>query len=815
MIARCRVLLLVFIACFLETGHASAQHWQAGFAQRLITPTEPMWMSGYGSRDRPADGKLTELWAKAMTVSDDAEHRFVLVTLDLVGIDLATAERITSAASQRYQLPRHAIVLSTTHTHSGPVVGENLKAMYRLDQAAWQQVNRYTDELVYTVVDLIGDSLADQKPADISWTVGRAKFAVNRRNNPEADVPTLRAADRLRGPVDFDVPILVIRDPATTNPENIRGIVCGYACHATVLSGYQWCGDWPGYAQQKLQERYVGATTMVWVGCGADINPLPRRDVELAKQYGAEIDQAVAAALEKPTLPISGQLAARYDVIELPFSNLPDREQLQQQLNSSNQFELGRARLLLEQWDRDGQLSETYPYPVQTWQLGNGPTWIFLGGEVVIDYALRLKFEFGAGKTWVVGYCNDVMAYIASKRVIKEGGYEGGGAMLYYGLPSPWAESIEEKIIAMVRSQVAELGGRINPNNFGGRSTGDQFSTDLTVYPDHQDLTVYRDPQGDLQPITNIEQWSERRSHILAAAEQVMGPLPEIGSLDPPEHIVHQVEDFEGFQRQFITYHATADQHVPAHLYLPTEPHEPASGKRPAVLALHPTSPLGKRVVAGEGPIENRAYAVELARRGYVVLAPDYPSFGDLRDYDFYTDTYLSGTMTAIVNHRRGVDLLQSLDMVATEKIGAIGHSLGGHNAIFLAVFEPRIKAVVSSCGWDPFTDYYGGKLGGWSSDRYMPRIRELYGTDPLQMPFDFPELIAALAPRACFSSSPLHDSNFSVAGVKRVEPHIKAVFELHNAADHFQTVYPDCEHDFPQLVRQQAYKFLDDHLRQ
>jgi dienelactone hydrolase len=235
-----------------------------------------------------------------------------------------------------------------------------------------------------------------------------------------------------------------------------------------------------------------------------------------------------------------------------------------------------------------------------------------------------------------------------------------------------------------------------------------------------------------------------------------------------------------------------------------------AGGKHPAVLALHPTSTLGKLVVAGDGPLANRNYAVELAERGYVVLAPDYPSFGDLADYDFHTDDYVSGTMTAIVNHRRGVDVLSARDDVDAERIGTIGHSLGGHNSMFVGVFDPRIKAVVSSCGWDPFHYYYGGKIAGWSSDRYMPRIREVYGLSPDRMPFDFYEVAAAIAPRGFFSCSPLRDENFVAAGVKEAEPKIRAVYELYGAKNRFVVEYPDAEHDFPPATRQQAYEFLD-----
>ena len=336
--------------------------------------------------DRPADGKLTELWAKAIAIEDQAGNRVVLVTLDLVGIDRETAGEIQSIVSERLGLPRKSLAIATSHTHSGPVVGENLRAMYFLDYSGWQLVRRYTRSVINKVTQLVERSLNDLQPAELAWTVGRAHFAVNRRNNSEKEVPELRSSDKLLGPVDHDVPILVVKSLAadgadgSTSEQPVRAVVCGYACHATVLSGYQWCGDWPGYAQEALEKRFAGATAMVWTGCGADQNPLPRRDVELAKQYGQDIDRAVATALEQPLKPVSGSLTAKYSEIPLEYASLPTREELEQTLSSSNRFEASRAQLLLERWDQDGQLAEAYPYPIQSWRLGDGPGWLFLGG---------------------------------------------------------------------------------------------------------------------------------------------------------------------------------------------------------------------------------------------------------------------------------------------------------------------------------------------------------------------------------------------------------------------------------------------------
>jgi dienelactone hydrolase len=540
---------------------------------------------------------------------------------------------------------------------------------------------------------------------------------------------------------------------------------------------------------------------MMWAGCGADQNPIPRREVEHAERYGAEIDAAVSAAIGRSLIPIQGTTKTQFAEIPLEFAGVPDRAQVEANLASSNRYEVGRARVLLEQLERDGQLAKSYPFPIQSWKLGDGPLWLFLGGEVVVDYALRLKGELDAGRTWVASYCNDVMAYIPSLRVLNEGGYEGGDSMVYYGLPSAWDASVEDRVTAEILRQVALLDGAVDD---GARSVP------TTEYPDHGDLTVWRDATGNLQPIQSPQDWMQRREHLLQSMQSVMGRLPSDREYDAMQVRVLRTESFPGYTRHLISYRTIDDAEVPAHLYVPDS--EPAADLRrhPAVLALHPTSPLGKLIVAGEGPKANRNYAVELVGRGYVVLAPDYPSFGDLTNDDFHTDRFISGTMRAIVNHRRAIDVLAARPDVDPQRIGAIGHSLGGHNAIFLGVFDDRVRAVVSSCGWDPFPFYYGGRLGGWASDRYMPRIREVHGNDPKRMPFDFPELIAALAPRSFFSCSPLHDSNFDASGVKEAEAKIREIYRLLGADENLIIAYPDAEHDFPLATRQAAYEFLD-----
>ena len=233
-------------------------------------------------------------------------------------------------------------------------------------------------------------------------------------------------------------------------------VVFGYACHATVLDFYQWSGDYPGFAQAALEESHPGMTALFWAGCGGDQNPVPRREPSLCQQHGQKLAEAVERVLTGVMHPVEDRMATSYREIDLPFAALPSREELQQQLASGNKYEAARARKLLSEIDTGRSLSPSYPYPVQVWRLGSDVNLIALGGEVVVDYALRLKAELGRERTWVAGYTNDVMAYIPSRRVLAEGGYEGGGAMVYYGLPTAWSPESEELIVREVHVQVGQ-----------------------------------------------------------------------------------------------------------------------------------------------------------------------------------------------------------------------------------------------------------------------------------------------------------------------------------------------------------------------
>ena len=327
----------------------------------------------------------------------------------------------------------------------------------------------------------------------------------------------------------------------------------------------------------------------------------------------------------------------------------------------------------------------------------------------------------------------------------------------------------------------------------------------MLVYDDHSDLMHYLSEDGARRAVRAVDDWSIRRAHILESMQRVMGEHPNRDPDLPLQVEVVAEERGEGWLRRTITFIAEPGDRVPAHLFIPDDP--PGGG----MLCLHQTTQIGKDEPAGLGGKPNLHYARELAERGFVTLAPDYPGYGDYQA-DAYQMGYASATMKGIVNHERGVDLLGSLPEVDPARIGVIGHSLGGHNSLFVSAFDERIRVIVSSCGFGSFHRYEGGYLKGWSHDGYMPRIATEYHRAAAQMPFDFTELLGSMAPRHIFINAPVADS-FTPEAVTDCLEAAHPVYALHDAPDRLVAAHPDCGHDFPVEVRESAYAFVEDAL--
>jgi hypothetical protein len=466
---RWQILTTSLVCCLfsaVQSFAAEAPAWQAGVARVNITPAKLMWLSGYGARDRPAEGKLADLYAKALALTDPNGKRAVVITCDLVGVDRQISGRVTKAICEANKLERSAVALCTSHTHTGPVVGDNLRLMYFFDDAQQKLVDEYAAVLEKKLIAVAADALAHQQPAELRWSIGQCGFAVNRRNNAEAKAPELQAAGKLVGPVDHDLPLLAVYTGAAhasaakpADAGQLAAVLFGYACHATVLASYEWSGDWPGFAQSEIERRHPGATALYFAGCGGDQNPLPRRQVELAKKYGAMAADSVDAALKSGTQAVGCGVVCSYREIDLPLARVPGRKEIEQAAQSKNRIEAACAKRLLAQLDRGEKVAATYPYPIQTWRFTSTtapvPTIVFLGGEVVVDYALLIKSDAGKDRSiFVAAYANDVMAYIPSRRILAEGGYEGLGAQAEYGFLSPWSPEVETLIHKEVARQI-------------------------------------------------------------------------------------------------------------------------------------------------------------------------------------------------------------------------------------------------------------------------------------------------------------------------------------------------------------------------
>ena len=453
--ARC--FLFVLAVCLLVPSPAQtapAASWKAGVAVQVITPAEPMWMAGYASRNKPSEGKEHDLHVKALALQHPDGGKVVLLTGDLIGVPRPLAEAVSAEVRKKTGLKRDQLMIAASHTHCSPVLANNLSDMYPIPPDLASKIGPYTDKLRDWMVSVVVKALDALQPATLSVGKGTTRFAVNRRKPTPKGVINSANPD---GPVDHDVPVLRVESGG-----KLLAVVFGYACHNTTMQYYRWSGDYAGFAQIELEKKHKGATALFWTGCGGDANPLPRSKIALCQKYGKELADAVDAVLEGKLTPVAGTLRARYAEISLPFASLPDRAALTADLLSKNHAPRKRAEKLKKILEDGGKISDHYGhYPVQVWGLGEQVTWVALGGEVVVDYSRRLKKELaGPRAVWVTGYANDVMAYIPSSRVLKEGGYEADSSQIYYGMPSKWSPVIEDRIVGKVHELVKEVTGK-------------------------------------------------------------------------------------------------------------------------------------------------------------------------------------------------------------------------------------------------------------------------------------------------------------------------------------------------------------------
>jgi hypothetical protein len=446
---------VIGLLCSVSVGKipAQAQDFRIGAAKRDITPTEPIRLSGYSSRSKPSDGIDQPIFARAIAVEDSTGVKNILVAVELVGVTRQFTESIADRLKTQRGIERNRFMIVASHTHNGPAVHGSLGGLLDLSPQEEAVIKRHTEKMADQVFEAASEALGKLEPARLTFGHGRATFAVNRRIFTPSGVNFGANPD---GPADYDVPVL--------RAEALDGrpltIVFGYACHATTLGGeYNLIGgDWPGFAQKFLEQAFPGVTALFITGCGADADPQPRRKADYVPQHGLEVAGAVASTLSRGMNPIHGPLHAALEQVTLEQATPPSREEFEKRLKDKDVFVQRHARRNLDKLDRGEKLIASYDSPVQVWRFGKDLTLVALGGEVVVDYTLRLKRELGSDRVWVAAYANDVFAYIPSARILIEGGYEADYSMMFYDFPTRWAMSVEETLITAARELVSKAG---------------------------------------------------------------------------------------------------------------------------------------------------------------------------------------------------------------------------------------------------------------------------------------------------------------------------------------------------------------------
>jgi neutral ceramidase len=442
---------ILILAIFLAVCTFSGAQLRVGVARKAITPETPVWLSGYASRNKPSTEILHDLWAKALVIEENEKSRIIIVTTDILGLSHDVSEVVAQKVIQKHGINRSQLLLNSSHTHSGPVIWPSLSVIFNLSPADQQAASRYCQRLADDIMEVIDMAFNNLTSMQLSCGHGSVGFAINRREPTDKGVII---GLNPNGPVDHDVPVLKITDAGG----KLQAVLFGYTCHNTTSNTYLVNGDYSGFAQIELEKMNPGITAMFIAGCGADQNPNPRGTVEMAAEYGKSLADAVQKTLEVELQQVRPPIRTYFTTIDLEF--LPfDPEIYRNEIVSSDIYKQRRAKLMLEAYNKGWEIRR-FPYPVQAVRFNDDFTILGMSGEVVIDYAIAAKRKFPGENMFVAGYCTEVQCYIPSRRVLAEGGYEPESSMIYYGLPGPFADNIEDKILKAVSLVMRRTGAR-------------------------------------------------------------------------------------------------------------------------------------------------------------------------------------------------------------------------------------------------------------------------------------------------------------------------------------------------------------------
>ena len=447
-----------------------------GVAKIDVTPDYPVRLSGFGFRREESDGTQQRIWAKALAIGGDTKDAVVLITVDNLGIPHSMVREVGTRLQTKSGFVPERLSIAATHTHTAPMLRPVAPTLFGqpIPQDHMERIDRYTREMADALETVALNALRARKPGTLRWGIGSVGFAINRRT--------------AGGPVDHDLPLLAAYDAVG----KLIAVHVSYACHCVTLSHNKVGGDWAGYAQSLIEERNEGTVALVAIGCGADANPVSGvvgDRVEVAHAQGQHIADETSRLLQSRLTLLDAEPTVRHETIELPLEELPRRD---------HWLELGEredaigyhARVQLARLDRGEKLQTKIEYPIRTWAFGDRLAMVFLPGEVVVDYALRLKRELDGRRLWINAYSNGAPCYIPSERVLKEGGYEGGGAMVYYDVPTRFRSGLEEKIVDTIRDQLGDsFNSKIDPKRTGDTlpKTPQQSRACLRT---HENLTV-------------------------------------------------------------------------------------------------------------------------------------------------------------------------------------------------------------------------------------------------------------------------------------------------------------------------------------
>lgn len=446
---RLNYIVLLFLTVL--GGEIYGQEMWVGFAKKNITPSPPIWLTGYASRTTPATGVVHHLWAKAVYLESSPTEKAVIISTDLLGLSREVNLGIVQKLQESYGISQKQVIINSSHTHSGPMVWPALSGIADYSLEDQKAVSSYTLSLIKSIVDLVGESISNKEKMRLSVGHGQVDFAINRRQLAAAKIGQF-----LAGPIDHDVPVIKVEDLQG----NVKGILMGYACHNTTVQGdnYLVNGDYAGFAQIALEKKYPHATAMFLLGCAGDQNPEPRGNLALAEKHGNKLAETVSQVVQQKLKPIANAL--QYDAQQINLNFKPvDISQYQHEIVGNDIFKQRRAKLMLEAINKGWNINH-YLYPIQALRIGKAFTIVALAGEVVVDYSLRIKKEFAQHDIFVAGYNQEVMCYIPSKNVLSEGGYEAESSMIYYGWPGPFEDNVEEKIIQGVHLVLKNIGIR-------------------------------------------------------------------------------------------------------------------------------------------------------------------------------------------------------------------------------------------------------------------------------------------------------------------------------------------------------------------